>query len=172
MKIKRIGSLPKSSARRRGFLRPILCFFFRRITFGWRTVWRGQARRPQDGPERSDRQRHGFTKKALDSEASTTAYIACGGFGVAPRYCQGNDRARIQTAARLTSFPCRYAASRAAWEFHFRDRGSLVFGMTLNPKTGPAGRAKYRQNISAPSVAFANAKTSYRRTDRSSRSPS
>ena len=67
---------------------------------------------------------------------------------------------------------------RAFDEVEDRDCGlgsrleSVTIEVTLNPKTGPAGLAKFRQNNSTPSGAIANAKTSYRRTDRSSPSPS
>ena len=47
-----------------------------------------------------------------------------------------------------------FAKHRRYWP-HGYGRWSL----TLTPKTGPAGLAKVRQNTSAPSGAFANAKT-------------
>lgn len=40
--------------------------------------------------------------------------------------------------------------------------------LTLHPIPGPSGLANFRQIISSPSGAFANAKTPYRRTDRAS----
>ena len=66
----------------------------------------------------------------------------------------------------------RFASYRAPQYVEWLSDNGSCYTVTLNPKTGPAGLAKHRQNTSAPSGAFANAKTSYRRTDRSSPSPS
>lgn len=48
----------------------------------------------------------------------------------------------------------------------------VLLKVTLNPISGAAGLAKFRQNHSSPLGAFAHAKTTYRRTDRPGLPPS
>ena len=88
----------------------------------------------------------------------------CGDAGGAGTAGAVNAESHALCQRNSGNFSCRFAS--------FTSLEPALWGLTLNPISGPAEFAKFRQNNSSLLGAFAHAKTTYRRTDRQGPTPS